>query len=233
MKKEISRKQFLAIGFGAVGTAIASCSSGGGRGGSGGNAAGSDGNGGSSAGAGGGGDSKTGGTSGSKTGGTSGSKTGGTSGTGGSSGGTGGSGTGGTGTGGSKTGGAGGTASGGTGGTASGGTGGTSAANMCSAKIVAKISNNHNHALEIPMADITAGATKCYNAAGTAGHNHYVTVTAADFTTLKGGGVVKVFSCNGGDHEYVLSCVANFPAAAAPACPGGDANMTGSVACSA
>ncbi|MDZ4695425.1 MAG: hypothetical protein SGI86_09755 [Deltaproteobacteria bacterium] len=225
MKKDISRKQFLAIGFGAVGTAIASCSSGGGRGGSGagGSAAGSDGNGGSS-GSGGGSGSKTGVTSG-KTGGTSGSKTGGSGGSGTGTGGTGtgGSGTGGSGTGGSKMGGMGGTAS-------TGGTGGTSAGNMCSAKIVATISNNHGHALEIPMADITAGVTKCYNAKGTSQHDHYLTVTAANFTTLKGGGVVKVFSCNGGDHEYVLSCVAGAPAAAAPVCPN---ETPGSVACAA
>jgi hypothetical protein len=63
-----------------------------------------------------------------------------------------------------------------------------------------------------------AGKEKCYDAAGTAGHSHYVTVTAADFTALREGKPVAKFSCNGGDHEYMLSCVAGAPAPKAPAC---------------
>ena len=33
-----------------------------------------------------------------------------------------------------------------------------------------------------------------------------VTLTADDFATLRAGGTVVKFSCNGGDHEYVLNC---------------------------
>jgi hypothetical protein len=76
------------------------------------------------------------------------------------------------------------------------------------AMITALISGNHGHTLAIPMADITAGVEKIYNARGTAAHDHFVQVTAADFTTLKSGGTVSKKSCNGGDHEYVLSCAA-------------------------
>jgi hypothetical protein len=68
----------------------------------------------------------------------------------------------------------------------------------------------------IPMADIIAGTQRCYNAEGTAGHAHYITLTAADFTTLRNGGNVTKFSCNGGDHQYVLSCAAGAPAPVAP-----------------
>jgi hypothetical protein len=88
----------------------------------------------------------------------------------------------------------------------------------CTGMIMAAISGNHGHTLMIPMADIMAGTTKCYNAAGTAGHPHYITMTAADFTMLRGGGVVTKFSCNGGDHQYVLSCAAGAPAPVAPTC---------------
>jgi len=88
----------------------------------------------------------------------------------------------------------------------------------CAAMIVAVISNNHGHALSIPLADIEAGADMTYSAMGTATHCHEVTLTAADFATLKGGGSVTKFSCNGGDHEYVLSCAPDAPAPGAPDC---------------
>ena len=54
-----------------------------------------------------------------------------------------------------------------------------------------------------------AGTQKCYNAAGSAGHPHYVIMTPADFAMLTSGATVTKFSCNGGDHQYVLSCAAN------------------------
>jgi hypothetical protein len=81
--------------------------------------------------------------------------------------------------------------------------------------ISAMISGNHGHTLNIPLADITAGTQKCYDASGTAGHAHYITLTAADFTTLRSGGSVTKYSCNGGDHQYTLSC-GTPPAAVTP-----------------
>ncbi len=98
----------------------------------------------------------------------------------------------------------------------SGGTTGTESA--CSdAVIVAAISQNHGHALEIPLADIEAGVEKTYDASGTAGHCHEVTLTAEDFATLRAGGSVTKFSCHGGDHEDVLSCAAGAPEPGNPA----------------
>lgn len=93
---------------------------------------------------------------------------------------------------------------GGSAGAASGG-GSGGGAGSC-ADVIAAISNNHGHALTIPMADIEAGVEKTYDATGTSQHCHQVTLTAADFASLKAGGVVTKISCNGGDHEYVLSC---------------------------
>jgi hypothetical protein len=87
---------------------------------------------------------------------------------------------------------------------------------MCTATANAMISGNHGHVLMLTVADIMAGTQKCYDVRGTATHSHYITVTAADFATLRTGGVVKKYSCNGGDHQYVLSCVAGAPAAVAP-----------------
>ncbi len=88
----------------------------------------------------------------------------------------------------------------------------------CAATVFAAISANHGHELEIPLADIEAGVEMTYSAQGTAGHCHQVTLTAEDFATLQAGGTVRKFSCNGNDHEYVLSCAADPPAPEAPDC---------------
>jgi hypothetical protein len=110
----------------------------------------------------------------------------------------------------------------GQGGTGQGGAGG--GGDLCTAMVTADISLNHAqpHVLEIPLADIMAGAEKTYDTTGPATHCHRVTVTAADFDTLKSGGSVTLVSCNGGDHEYVLSCVAGAPAPEDPMCDSGD-----------
>lgn len=88
----------------------------------------------------------------------------------------------------------------------------TGNANACmEAVIVAEISMNHGHSLEIPMADVEAGVEQTYDASGDSGHCHEVTLTAEDFATLRAGGAVTKYSCNGGDHEYVLSCAPDPP----------------------
>ncbi len=96
-----------------------------------------------------------------------------------------------------------------TGSSSGGGSSGSSGdqARACSgAVIVAEISLNHGHELEIPVADIMAGVETSYDADGTSGHCHRVVMTSEDFATLRAGGSVTKISCNGGDHEYVLSC---------------------------
>ncbi len=110
------------------------------------------------------------------------------------------------------------TGAGGAGGTGSGSGGAGGSAALCTGAVVAAISANHGHELTIPLADIEAGVDKTYDATGSAGHCHELTVTAADFATLKSGGVVTKSSCNGGDHEYVLSCAPGAPAPGAPDC---------------
>lgn len=72
--------------------------------------------------------------------------------------------------------------------------------------VVAVISMNHGHELQIPLADIEAGVETTYDATGTSGHCHEVILTAEDFATLRAGGTVIKYSCNGGDHEYAISC---------------------------
>jgi hypothetical protein len=123
----------------------------------------------------------------------------------------GGNGTGGDGTGGNGTGGNG---TGGVPGVGGGGGGGS----MCAAMIVAQISANHGHSLVIPLADVMAGMAKTYDASGSAQHCHEVTLEDADFATLQAGGTVIKKSCNGTDHEFVISCEANPPNPQAPDC---------------
>src|SRR5262245_5556894 len=55
------------------------------------------------------------------------------------------------------------------------------------------IANNHvhaPHALVVTAADIQAGVDKTYDIMGQASHTHLVTVTAAQFATLKEPGTV-------------------------------------------
>ena len=107
----------------------------------------------------------------------------------------------------------------------------TDAGALCSTNVNANISMNHTgalHALIIPIADIRTGTAKVYvtTTGGTTPHVHYVQVTAADFTALKAGMTVTKYSCNAGDHEYVLKCGGTTDMGGAPNC-GDAANMCG------
>jgi hypothetical protein len=84
--------------------------------------------------------------------------------------------------------------------------------------VAAIISMNHGHVLSVPAADITAGVDKTYSVMGTATHNHFVQITAAEFAMLKAGGTVIKKSCNSNDHEFVLSCGAPSRQPGAPTC---------------
>lgn len=80
----------------------------------------------------------------------------------------------------------------------------------------AQIADNHpngDHELDIPAADVAAGAEESYDIQGdNTGHGHTVTVSAAQFETLQEGDSVTVESSDlgaaGNDHTHVvtLSC---------------------------
>ena len=116
-----------------------------------------------------------------------------------------------------------------TGGDTTGDRGGASTgmASACDGMIVAAISGNHGHVLEVPLADIEAGVEVTYDASGDAGHCHEVILTADDFATLRDGGVVTKFSCNGGDHQFILSCAPGAPDPVQPPECGGNGDNTG------
>jgi len=76
------------------------------------------------------------------------------------------------------------------------------------------ITNNHGHALSIPVADLDSTTDKVYSIAGTAGHDHTITLTAAQLATLKSGGSVTVTSTvtnaapfGAHSHDVTLACM--------------------------
>ena len=87
------------------------------------------------------------------------------------------------------------------GGTPNGQDGGTPAA------LTATINGNHGHVLVVTAADLSEGVEKSYNIAGSAGHSHSVTVTAAQFATLRDDGAVTVQSTTSTGHSHSITVV--------------------------
>jgi len=94
----------------------------------------------------------------------------------------------------------------GSGDTGSGDTGTGDGGAMCES-VNTEISANHMHEAVIPAADVNAGAEMTYDIQGSSPHAHSITLTAADMTTLQGGGMVTVTSVGGGHtHDVTVSC---------------------------
>ncbi|MCK0144751.1 hypothetical protein MWU78_03710 [Arenibacter sp. F26102] len=70
------------------------------------------------------------------------------------------------------------------------------------------IATNHGHSLAVSTADIQAGAQKIYSIQGSSGHNHEVTLTAANFNSLKSNSSITVDSTSGDGHTHsvTVSC---------------------------
>lgn len=67
------------------------------------------------------------------------------------------------------------------------------------------ISANHGHTLSVPKEDVTQGVQKTYSIQGSAPHEHNVTLTAADFTSLKMNNGITVSSTTGDGHVHNVS----------------------------
>ena len=86
----------------------------------------------------------------------------------------------------------------------------------------------HQHRVIITMAMLEAGVdvtVQTQQGSGEPGgsHCHQIELTSADIATIKSGGTVKKVTCNGGDHEFVLSCAANADEPQPPTSCAGDA----------
>ena len=69
----------------------------------------------------------------------------------------------------------------------------------------ASIGSNHGHTVVVSKADVAAGAEKTYSIQGTSGHNHTITITAENFTTLKNNSAISVVSSNDDNHTHAVS----------------------------
>jgi len=67
------------------------------------------------------------------------------------------------------------------------------------------IAANHGHSLTVSTADVQAGAQKIYSIQGSSGHNHEVTITAANFNSLKSNSSITVDSTSGDGHTHSVS----------------------------
>lgn len=72
----------------------------------------------------------------------------------------------------------------------------------------ASITANHGHSLTVSQQDVAAGVEKTYSIQGSATHDHSVTLTASDFTTLQGNTSISKLSTSGDGHTHnvMVSC---------------------------
>lgn len=70
------------------------------------------------------------------------------------------------------------------------------------------ISGNHGHSLTVSKADVSSGTEKTYSIQGSSGHSHSVTVSVANFNTLKSNQQISVTSTSGSGHTHsvTISC---------------------------
>lgn len=67
------------------------------------------------------------------------------------------------------------------------------------------ITANHGHSLTVSTADIQAAAQKIYSIQGSSGHNHEVTLTTANFNSLKSNSSITVNSTSGDGHTHSIT----------------------------
>lgn len=67
------------------------------------------------------------------------------------------------------------------------------------------ISSNHGHSLSVSANDVQAGIEKTYTIQGTSVHDHSITLTAANFTTLASGQALGVTSTTGDGHTHIIT----------------------------
>ena len=66
---------------------------------------------------------------------------------------------------------------------------------------VSTVNAGHTHTTTVPAADIGSTTDRTYTSTAT-DHAHMVTLTAANFATIDGGGSVTVTSTNSGGHTH-------------------------------
>ena len=67
------------------------------------------------------------------------------------------------------------------------------------------IGSNHGHNLTVSRSDVQSGSEKTYSIQGTSGHDHSVTLTANDFSSLQNNQTVSVSSTNNDGHTHTVT----------------------------
>ncbi len=81
-----------------------------------------------------------------------------------------------------------------------------SSASSCTAGAKAtSITGNHGHSLLVPGADFIAPVARSYSIMGASGHDHAISLSAANFTTLANGQPVTVASTSGAGHTHTVT----------------------------
>jgi hypothetical protein len=70
------------------------------------------------------------------------------------------------------------------------------------------IGGNHGHTLQVSVVDVQSGSEKQYSIQGSSGHSHNITVSSANFASLKGNQQIQVTSSTGDSHTHsvTISC---------------------------
>lgn len=71
------------------------------------------------------------------------------------------------------------------------------------------IGSNHGHSLTVSKDDVQAGVLKSYSIGNGVGHDHNVTITASQFSSLKNNQSIQTDSTSGGGghtHSITVSC---------------------------
>jgi hypothetical protein len=69
------------------------------------------------------------------------------------------------------------------------------------------IANNHGHVLVVSREDVALGTLRMYSIRGTAAHDHTVTLSVGNFSTLKSGQTLRLTSSMGGGHDHAITVV--------------------------
>ena len=67
------------------------------------------------------------------------------------------------------------------------------------------IGSNHGHSLTVSKTDVENGVEKTYNILGSASHSHDVTISTANFSSLKNASSIQVSSTSGSGHTHSVS----------------------------
>jgi hypothetical protein len=85
------------------------------------------------------------------------------------------------------------------------GSGGEEGSGDACGTISAVVPTDEDHMLTVTNMDIAEGVDKTYSIQGVSGHNHEVTITAADFVTLAETGSLALTSTETFSHDHIVN----------------------------